>query len=311
MMKYDDVRGHHAGHVNEVDIGGGRTIGGETALGPAGFEGSFPNRPLVAMEINDTVPRGWPGMLRESIGNDVLSDPAVWAKKCVDGFGADAVFFDMTGTHQDRENVSPDDAAGNLVTVLDAVNVPVFVRPWGSFDKKNAIIVRCAERATRRVVLGSAVQENYRTIVAAALASDHLLVAESPIDVNIAKQLDILITRMNCPIERVLVDPLTGGLGYGFEYTYSVMERIRLQTFAGDEMMSPPFVCLVGQETWRIKEVRLGDAAMGDPLERAIDWETATAVGLLLAGANVVSLRHPESVRRIGAFIGNTYPARA
>ena len=108
---------------------------------------------------------------------------------------------------------------------------------------------------------------------------------------------------MNYPLEKVIVDPLTGGLGYGLEYTYSVMERIRLQTFNDDKMMTPPLICLVGQETWRIKEIRLDEKNMGSRLKRGINWEVATAVSLILAGANVVVVRHPESVKLIKNFI--------
>ncbi len=302
-MKYDDINGKYQGKVNEIDLGGGIKTGGETAIGFAKFEGSFPNEPLVGMEINDVYPKAWPAGLVESIGDDALKSPAEWAKKCVNEYNADMIFFDMTGTHQDKENISPEDAAANMNAVLDAVKVPVMVRPAGNYDKKNSVIAKCAEAAKRQVILGSAVQENYRTIVAAALASNHLLIAESPIDVNIAKQLNILITQMNFPLQNVIVDPLTGGLGYGLEYTYSVMERIRLQTFNDDRMMTPPFVCLVGQETWKIKEIKLDDAEMGDKIKRAVNWETTTAISLILAGANIVVVRHPESVKNIKEFI--------
>jgi acetyl-CoA decarbonylase/synthase, CODH/ACS complex subunit delta len=302
-MKYDDIKEKFTGKVNEIDIGGGLKIGGENALGFAKLDGVFPNKPLVAMEINDVYPANWPVELKDSIGDDVLKDPALWAKKCVNDFKADFIFFDMIGTHQDKENISPDTAAEKMNAVLDAVKTPVAVRPAGNNDKKNSVVTKCAEAAKRQVILGSAFQENYRTIVAAALASNHLLIAESPIDVNIAKQLNILITQMNYPLEKVIVDPLTGGLGYGLEYTYSVMERIRLQTFNDDKMMTPPVICLVGQETWRIKEIRLDEKNMGSKMKRGINWEVATAISLILAGANVVVVRHPESVKQIKEFI--------
>ena len=235
------------------------------------------------MEINDVYPVAWPVELKDYIGNDVLKDPALWAKKCIDDFKADFIFFDMIATHQDKEDSSPEEAAEKMNAVLDAINTPLAVRPAGNYDKKNNVIAKCAESAKRQVILGSAFQENYRTIVAAALASNHLLIAESPIDVNISKQLNILITQMNYPLSKIIVDPLTGGLGYGLEYTYSVMERIRLQTFNDDKMMTPPVICLVGQETWRIKEVKIDEPNMGSKLKRGISWEVTTAISLILA----------------------------
>lgn len=302
-MKYDDIKEKFSGKVNEIDLGNGLKIGGENTLGFSKPDGSFPNKPIVAMEINDVYPESWPVELKDSIGNDTLKDTVLWAKKCVNDFKADFIFFDMIGTHQDKENITPEEAAEKMNAVLDAVKTPLAVRPAGNYDKKNSCVAKCAETAKRQVILGSAFQENYRTIVAASLASNHLLIAESPIDVNISKQLNILITQMNYPLSKIIVDPLTGGLGYGLEYTYSVMERIRLQTFNDDKMMTPPLICLVGQETWRIKEVKIDEPKMGNKLRRGVNWEVTTAISLILAGANVVVVRHPESVKLVKDFI--------
>jgi acetyl-CoA decarbonylase/synthase complex subunit delta len=269
-------------------------VGGQTAFSRNAFEGDFPNPPRVALEVNDVLPPELKGVFAESMGG-ALADPVSWAKTAVER-GADLVFLNMLGTHQDRQNIAAERAVETLNAVLAAVDVPVIVRPAGSFDTQNKVIVKCAERAARPVVLGSAVQDNYRTIVAAAMAGGHFLVTESPIDVNIAKQINILVTQMGFPLERVIMDPMTGGLGYGFEYTYSVMERIRLQAFEGDRLMSSPIVNFVGPEVWKVKEVKVEDAALGDRLERAIRWEETTALGLLLAGADIVSVRHPKSL---------------
>ncbi|MFC1755146.1 acetyl-CoA decarbonylase/synthase complex subunit delta, partial [Thermoproteota archaeon] len=271
------------------------------------FEGECPNKPAVAMEVNDVYPKEWLPFLRESLDESTLKDPIAWSKACVEKHGADAIFFDMTGTHQDKQNVSPKDAAKTLNEILSSVEVPVIARAAGNFDKQNEVITECSEYASRQIVLGSAVQDNYRTITVAALAAGHYILAESPIDVNIAKQLNILITQMNFPIEKIIIDPLTGGLGYGLEYTYSVMERIRLQAFGGDKLMLPSMVCCVGQETWKIKEVKLEDKNMGDQLARGINWEVTTAISLILSGANMVVVRHPESVKLVKKFIDSIF----
>jgi acetyl-CoA decarbonylase/synthase complex subunit delta len=141
--------------------------------------------------------------------------------------------------------------------------------------------------------------KNYRTIVAGALAHDHLVVASSPIDVNLAKQLNILISDMRLPLERVLMDPTTGALGYGLEYTYSVMERLRIAALTGDGMTQQPMICFVGEESWRQKESRTAEGVpeeWGDLEKRGITWEIVTATSLLESGADILVLRHPKTI---------------
>ncbi len=308
-MDYNDVREKWLGKVNELQLSEKLKIGSETAFSYHKFEGEFPNRPAVGMEINDVYPENWPQILKESIGNDILNSPADWAKKCCYDFQADLIFLDLPGTHQDKQNIRAAEAADIMNTVLGAVDCPVAVRPKGNYEKTNEVIAKCCENASRQIIIGSAHEDNYRTITASAMAGNHFLIAESPIDVNIAKQLNILITQMHFPLEKIIMDPMTGALGYGLEYTYSVMERIRLQTFNDDKMMSPPFICCVGQDTWKIKEIKLEDRILGDNLQRGINWEVTTAISLILSGANIVIVRHPESVKQIKTFIDSLFCA--
>jgi acetyl-CoA decarbonylase/synthase complex subunit delta len=151
------------------------------------------------------------------------------------------------------------------------------------------------------LVLHSACQEDYKTLAAVAVAYGHVLVAESPIDMNIAKQLNILLADASMDLNRVLIDPFTGGLGYGLEYTYSVMERIRLAALAGDAMLNSPIICLVGPEAWKAKEARVS----------GVHWEVATALPLILAGAEVVVLRHPEALSRVRAQLDSWFGGEA
>ncbi len=184
--------------------------------------------------------------------------------------------------------------------VLGAVGLPLIVYGPGSADKDNEVLVAVAE-ATKgeRLVLANCEEKNYRTIVAAALGNGHLVVGQTPIDVNLAKQLNILISDMGLPLERVLMDPNTGALGYGVEYTYSVMERLRLAALMGDTMTQQPMICTVGEEAWRQKEARAAEgvpAAWGELATRGLTWEVTTATALLHSGADVVVLRHPRSI---------------
>src|SRR4030065_132299 len=172
---------------------------------------------------------------------------------------------------------------------------------WG--EHGNNLLVAIAE-ATKgeRLVLGIAEDKNYRTIIATAMANGHLVNARSPMDVNLAKQLNILISDMGMPLDLVLMDPTTGALGYGIEYGFSAMERLRQAALQGDAMTQLPMLVTPGYETWKTKEAKVetgGPAAWGDELERSINWETLTAMTLIEAGADIVVLRHAESVRRI------------
>jgi acetyl-CoA decarbonylase/synthase complex subunit delta len=149
-------------------------------------------------------------------------------------------------------------------------------------------------------------KDNYKTIAAACLAYGHTLVAQSPIDVNLAKQLNILLTEMNFSREKIVMDPLTGALGYGLEYTYSIMERIRIDALAGDGMMSFPMLVNAGHESFRVKETRAPEKDYpdwGDLSLRGAYWEIVTAMSLLAAGADLLILYHPQTVATVKSKI--------
>ena len=197
-------------------------------------------------------------------------------------------------------DASPDAAAATVRAVLDAVDVPLIVLGCGHADKDNDIWPRITEAARgERCLVGVAVPENYKTLVVACLADGHSIVAEGPIDVNIQKQLTILMTAMGLPAERIVMHPGTASLGYGLEYEYSIMERIRLAGLQGDRMLSQPVITIVGEETWKAKEARLAESAMpewGSAAGRGPAWEAATAAAFLQAGTDIVVLVHPEAL---------------
>ena len=291
------------GRIRETVLGGGDaavTVGGEAALPFYLFDGEMPNRPVVAMEVFDVEPEGWPAALTEALG-DVMGDPAAWAKKAVGDFGADMVCVQLAGTDPGGADRSPEEAAETVKAVSDAVEAPVLVYGSGSADKDAEVLKKVAETVTDRpLALGPALEDNYKPITAAALAYGHAVVAETPIDVNMAKQLNILITQLGLGAERVLIDPSTGAVGYGIEYSYTVMERLRLAALAqNDDMTQMPVVCNLGKEAWRTKEARATtdeEPAWGDPATRGVLWEATTALTLALGGADVLVMRHPRSV---------------
>ena len=293
------------GKVKEVTIGATRaqggtrshtvTVGGETTLPFLHFEGQIPHAPLAALEIKSRRPADWSPLLLDTWGS-VVDDPAAWAK-AAEAAGADLLV--LTFTLEDTAA----DARRVLRQVLDATGLPLAVFGPGQAEKDNELIMAAAEEGKgERLLLGICEEKNYRTIVAAALAHGHLIDSRTPMDVNLAKQLIILIKDMGMSLERVVMDPSTGALGYGIEYGYSVMERLRIAALQGDAMTQAPMLVTPGEEAWKTKEGKVGEGiptAWGDWAERAINWEVMTATSLINAGADAVVLRHPESLRRV------------
>ncbi len=296
------------GAIREITIGataaeGGTrgktvTVGGETTLPFLHFEGKMPRRPVVAIEISDARPDEWPELLLRA-WRDVVGDVGAWAAKAEEA-GADLIALSLDSAHPERGNTGAKEARATVRRVLESTTLPLIVYGPGQAEKDNEVLVAVAEEAAgERLALGNCEDKNYRTIVAAALAHHHLVVARTPIDVNLAKQLNILISDMRLDLDRVLMDPTTGALGYGLEYTYSVMERLRLAALTGDAVLQQPMIVTVGYEAWRAKETRVNEgvpAEWGDWERRSLYWEMTTAVALLEAGADILVMRHPEAV---------------
>ena len=227
--------------------------------------------------------------------------------RIIEEAGADLTQVTLSLTDADGNPTTPEVAVETVKEVLEATGLPLIVIGPGQADADNELLVPIAEACKgERLVFGVCEDKNYRTIVAAAMANEHLVTARTAMDVNLAKQLNILISDMGMPLERIIMDPTTGALGYGFEYGYSVMERLRLAALQGDSMTQLPMIVTPGEECWKTKEAKVGEdvpEAWGDWEERAINWETLTATMLIETGANVVVLRHPESVKRAQSAI--------
>jgi len=297
------------GKVNEVRLGGnGRqavVVGGEATFPFLQFEGAIPNRPAVAIEVLDVQPTGWPSQLAAAWG-DVLADPALWAKKAAE-YGADIIALRLKSAHPEEGDTGAEEAKKTVDKVLAAVDLPLIVLGPEVTEKDNIVLVAASEAARgQRIALGNCEEKNYRTIGAACIADGHVAIAKTPIEINLAKQLNILLCDLGVSPESILMDPTTGALGYGLEYTYSVMERLRLACLTGDGMTAMPMICTVGEESWRQKESKSDievPATWGELEQRALIWEEMTASTLLNAGADIVVLRHPKAVEAIKATI--------
>ncbi|UCD98636.1 MAG: acetyl-CoA decarbonylase/synthase complex subunit delta [Chloroflexota bacterium] len=277
------------------------TIGGEKTLPFMHFEAEMPNPPVIAAEIKDQKPDDWSPLLLEAWG-EVVNDPGSWAK-AAEETGVDLIQLSLSATSPSGEPPTAESAVATVKSVLGASGLPLLVYGPGQAELDNELLVPIAE-ATKgeRLVLGICEDKNYRTIVATAMANDHLVTARTPMDVNLAKQLNILISDMDFPMDRVLMDPTTGALGYGIEYGYSAMERLRLAALQGDKMTQLPMIVTPGFEAWKTKEAKVGEGvpdSWGDWEARSINWETLTAITLLESGADILVLRHPESIKRV------------
>lgn len=309
-----------SGYVSTITIGATREeggtrgstvkIGGQKTLPFLFPEGSLANKPVIAFEVWDTPPSDWPEELTNALG-DAVKDPLLWAKKCVDDFKAELLCVKLQGAHPDNANKSAEEEAALIKAILKKVTVPLIIVGCADDAKDNAVLPACSEAAKgERCLIGDAVQDNYKTLTASALADGHNIIAESPIDINIAKQLNILISDMGMPLDRIVINPTIGALGYGLEYAYSIMERARLAALAGDKSIASPFICFSGQESWRSKEAKASIEefpAWGDEAKRGIAWEAMTAAALMQAGADILVMRHPLAAEKIKKYIDSLW----
>ncbi len=309
-MSFTIPKESYNGQVISVTFGEGDkaiTIGGEKALPFLSFDGEIPNRPLLVTEIQDIPPDDWPEVLK-SVYGDVCQDPVSWAKFCQDELKAKALALRLIGTHPDQKNRSAEEAAKTVKDVIDAIDIPLIILGSNNAEKDTSVLVAASEAAKgHNCVIGKAQDANYKTIVASAMANGHKLIALADLDINLSKQLNILITQMGFPPESLLSDPMCSALGYGLEYTYSVMERIRLAALTQNDLtMQPPMVGDVGMYVWKIKETIASEEELpqwGSLKERAIAWEAVTAIAMLMAGAELIIMRHPEAINIVNKTI--------
>jgi len=305
-----------SGAVLEVVIGAtaesggtrGRTVkvGGAATLPFLQYEGSPGHRPVIAMEVLDRPRESWADAL-EAVYGEVKHDPAAWARKCEQEFGADLICLRFEGANPDGLNRSPAECCEIARRVAEAVTVPLILWGSGNADKDSNLWPELSPAlAGERCVLASATEDNYRTIAACSLADKHVVLTEAPLDINIQKQVNILVSEMGVKPQDIIMYQTTGALGYGIEYAYSIYERSRLAALDGDAMLKFPMVSLVGSEAWKTKESTAAaeDAPdWGDLTRRGILWEAATASVLLQGGTDILIMWHPEAVKMVRATI--------
>jgi acetyl-CoA decarbonylase/synthase, CODH/ACS complex subunit delta len=295
-----DVHFDWTGSIGEVVLGATKSdggsrkvsyrIGGGTTLPFLEETRSSPS-PLIAFELCDN-PQYWSPIVRNYCG-DMVNNVSEWTRAADTSYGTDLIRLYLTSTRQ--RNFSEISAVGKTVEeVLSATALPLIIE--GSNEPKidSEVFQKCGEAGQgERLLLGTAEASRYRSIAAAALAYNHSLIAQSPIDVNLAKQLNILLREIGIQRDHIVIDPYTGTLGYGFEYSYSAMERIRFSALKGDTDLAMPMICSA-IDSLTVKEVRESDLQVQDDI--AVCWEFYTGIAAAVAGAEIVCVRHPKTI---------------
>lgn len=280
-------------------------IGGTSVLPFLKFEGDTGEKPPLALEVLDVIKEGYPNNVKKLLPENY--DPIEWAKICENEFNADLICFKLISTNPEEENTSIENAVENVKAMLKAVSVPLMIYGSGDIEKDAKLLEAVAKAAEgERCILGKADESSYKSIAAASMAYDHAIIGFSNLDINLAKQLNILLTDFDLKKDNIIMDPLMAGVGYGLEYSYSVIERIRLAALMGDSMLQVPIVC-DSSSAWNARESYEENPEYGDVEKRGLFWEIATATSAIIAGADMLILRHPEALKSVRKTIDDLW----
>jgi len=305
-MAFEISKTSYSGKIKEVTLGSGDkavTVGGETCYPFYLFEGEMLHLPRIAMEVWDMPPQEWPEAALEPFAG-VTDDPVAWAKKCINDYGAEMIALQLVSTDPNGLNRGADEAVEVVKKVADAINVPLIVWGTANHDKDTEVLRKVAEVCQgKNLIIGPVEEGDHKRIGASAIGYHHTVISSTPMDINLAKQLTILLGNLGVPDEQIIVDPTTSGIGYGIEYGYSVMERMRMAALTQqDEKLQFPIICNLAKEVWKTREVKTPaeeNPKLGDAKKRGILIEAMSATVLLLAGADVIIMRHPEAVKLV------------
>jgi acetyl-CoA decarbonylase/synthase complex subunit delta len=309
-MAFEIPKTTYTGKIKEIKLGTGDkavTVGGESSYPFYLFEGEMPNLPKIAMEVFDSPPDEWAAAALEPFAG-VTDDPVAWAKKCIDDYGAEMICLQLVSTDPNGLDRGADEAAEVVKKVAEAIDVPLIVWGTANHDKDTEVLRKVTEVCQgKSLIIGPIEEGDHKKIGAATIGYQHTAAASTPIDINLAKQLNILLGNLGVPDELLIMDPTVSGIGYGIEYCYSVMERTRMAALTQqDDKLQFPIICNIAKEAWKTKEAKITEAEepkLGDAKKRGILLEAMSTMVLLLAGADVLVMRHPEAIKLIREMI--------
>ena len=309
-MSFTPKTAPYSGKINAVTLGTGDkaiVIGGQNVLPFYTFDAPIENAPKIGIEVSDLA-ASWdlPSLKEFYAGCTSMAD---YAKKAESVEGADFICLNFVGADPNGANRSVAECVADAKAVAEVVTKPIVVMGCKNLEKDGELLAALAEALSgKNVLFMSAKNENYKTVGAAvALANGQKLGAETADDINLAKQLNIMLKGLNVNPASVVMDIGTAAVGYGYEYAASTFDRIRLAALAqGDADLQMPILAAVCNDTWGVKESTASEddePAWGCREERAISMEISTAAADLTGGADAVVLRHPESVATVKKFI--------
>ena len=310
-MAYTKVAKKYSGKINEVTLGTGDkaiTIGGRNVLPLHHFDGEVGNPPKVGLEITDIVPEDWNDALKD-LYSDVIGDAAKWAKYVEDNYAPDFICLHFVGASPDGANKSVEECVEVAKQVADAITTPLVVAGSKNDEKDGELFAAVAEALQgKNILILAAKEENYKTVGAAgALAYQQKVAAESSVDINLAKQLNILMTQLGVKEEDIVMHLGSAAAGYGFEYLSSTMDRVILAALGqNDTTLQMPIITPAAFDTWGVKEAvasETDEPEWGNAEERGTHLEVTTAAACLVSGADAVIVRHPKSLQTVKNFI--------
>ncbi|NHI90749.1 MAG: CO dehydrogenase/acetyl-CoA synthase subunit delta [Candidatus Thorarchaeota archaeon] len=277
------------------------TIGGHTAPAWDLFQAPPKHPPIIAADVFDM-----PISLAHAVKmhyREVLDDPAAWAKLVVDKFGADVVTIHLISTDRRLGDTSPNDAAKTIEEVLQAVKVPILIGSAGDPEKDGPVLAKAAEVCEgEKTLLCSATVDVYEDIALAAKKHDQVVLSWTSIDINQQKELNRRLFEWLTP-EQIVIDPTTAALGYGLEYAFTIMQRMRLAGLLGDEELCFP-ISSGTTNAWAAREAWLKNPELGPRELRGPIWESVTALALLLAGNDLFMMMHPAAIKTVHDLVG-------
>lgn len=309
-MPFTAKSGKFNASINTVEFGTGDKavkIGGENVFPLYSFDAAIENAPKVGIEITDFGMEHEPECIKKYYeGCATLAD---MARKAASMEGVDFLSFRMEGGDPNGANKSTEELIGELKEIADAVDLPLVVCGCKNVEKDAELFSKAAEALNgKNAVILSAKEENYKTVGAAAgLAYKQVVGAESAVDINLAKQLNVLISQLGVDSKSVVMNVGTAAVGYGFEYVISTMDRVKAAALQqGDANLQMPIITPVASEAWGVKEAMASETEApewGSQEERGIDMEVETAMAVIASGSNAVILKHPESIKTIAGLM--------
>ena len=299
-------------HINEVVLGVGEkavAIGGQNVLAFHTFDGEITNAPKIGVELTDAgmAMCTMPGEQKFYDGCATVAD---MAKRAATMEGASFICLHLEGADPNGENKSVDECVELAKSVADATDMPLVIMGCKNIEKDTELFNKIAEAlAGKNILVLSARDENYKAIGAGAgLAYGQKVGAESAVDINLAKQLNTVMTQLGVNAQSIVMNIGSAAAGYGFEYVASTLDRVKDAALSqSDAMLQMPIITPVSADTWGVKESIMPEADMpewGSQEERGIEMEIVTAAAVLASGSDAVIMRHPEAIRTIAAMIG-------